>query len=307
MHTTSLFLYKHKISLSFDKLLITQFRNTFALIILGCWLTTTSLPCHAVDCKEPEMIRIPAGPFLFGSTQKERTEFESYAQEIEQCTETINVCYIGKYEISNEAFGLFIIDGGYKNSAVWSKEGWQFKEKYAWKEPRRWMDSHYRLPSHPVCAVSWYEAEAYCNWLKSKTGKPYRLPTEKEWEKAARGTDSRIFPWGNNWDSSRCNLMSDQADGRYKDNVDNNIYTSPVDALPEGASPYGCFNMAGNVMEWCSDIMTFRGKEYRVFKGGDYTSDDKRFVRCAWRGGTHPQAGYVFWGINGFRVAMDGE
>ena len=282
--------------------------NLFLLSILVVCSMFSALPGYAGDFKEPQTVLVPGGPFLFGSTAKDREEYQSYAQEIEQCTETVKAFYIGKYELSNEEFGCFMDDSGYKNPAYWSKEGWEIKEKYKWTEPRRWRDSQYRNPKQPICSVSWYEAEAYCNWLKAKTGKPYRLPSEKEWEKAARGADGRIFPWGNTWNAQLCNLISDMTYKIQKDKKsDTYSYTAPVDAFPDGISPYGCYNMAGNVMEWCNDILKYRGKEYRVFKGGDYTSDDARFVRCAWRGGTHPEVGYVFWSIQGFRVAMDGE
>ncbi len=90
--------------------------------------------------------------------------------------------------------------------------------------------------------VSWNEAAAYANWLSKKTGEDYRLPTEAQWEKAARGTKGWIYPWGNEFDKNLCN--SDEC------GLDR---TSPVGIFPGGESPYGSMDMAGNVWEWCAD------------------------------------------------------
>jgi iron(II)-dependent oxidoreductase len=126
-----------------------------------------------------------------------------------------------------------------------------------------------------VVGINWYEAVAYANWLAKKTWKTYRLPTEAEWEKAARGTDGREYPWGNDFDKNLCN--SDQSSF---------LQTSPVGIFPEGNSPYGCLDLAGNVWEWCADwynieyfkisplknpIGPANGTD-RVFRGGCWVS-----------------------------------
>ena len=98
-----------------------------------------------------------------------------------------------------------------------------------------------------VC-VSWFEAVAYCRWLSKQTGIAFRLPSEAEWEKAARGADGKIYPWGNTWETGRCN--SEEASIKC---------TTPVGQYPSGASPYGALDMAGNVREWCA---TKFGKGY---------------------------------------------
>ena len=106
---------------------------------------------------------------------------------------------------------------------------------------------------YPLLGVNWDSAAAYCNWLSAKTGKKYRLPTEAEWEKAARGTDQRRYPWGNNIDRSYANYVGAQPfdtgrpAGFYDGSKRGDLQTH------SNASPYGAFDMAGNVMEWCSD------------------------------------------------------
>ncbi len=116
---------------------------------------------------------------------------------------------------------------------------------------------------HPVVYVSWHDAVAYCRWLAEVTGKPYRLPSEAEWEKGARGSDGRIYPWGNRWDAQRCN----SGEGGPGD-------TTPVGAYPQGASPYGLLDLAGNVWEWTRSLW---GREVsRPAFGYPYDAEDGR-------------------------------
>ena len=97
---------------------------------------------------------------------------------------------------------------------------------------------------HPVIFTNWNEATAFCLWLSPRDGREYRLPTEAQWEFAARGTDGRIFPWGNQWDPRRCNSAEESGDFDQ---------TSPVAHFPNGISPHGVLDMVGNVWEWCAD------------------------------------------------------
>jgi formylglycine-generating enzyme required for sulfatase activity len=122
---------------------------------------------------------------------------------------------------------------------------------------------------HPVVNVSWDDAVAYCDWLAGVTGKPYRLPSEAEWEKGARGTDGRIYPWGDEWDAGRCNTEEAGVGD-----------TTPVGAYPRGRSPYGLLDMTGNVWEWTRSL----------YKGYPYDPEDGRedldaSGNRAWRGG----------------------
>lgn len=148
--------------------------------------------------------------------------------------------------------------------------------------PGYWDDRDLSSPGRPVVGVNWYEAEAYCNWLAHVTGKPFRLPTEMEWEKAARGIDGREYPWGEKFESKRCN------------SAESHIYTTtPVGLYPDGISPFKIFDATGNTRDWTSDwylmysggqrdaSSTF-GQKYRVLRGGSFAVD-MASVRCAGR------------------------
>ena len=172
---------------------------------------------------EPEMVHIPAGEFLRGSKERDR---RALASEKPQSRIYLSEYWIGKYPVTNAQYAVFVEAAGRRPPEHW--EGGRPPEG---KE------------NHPVVNVSWWDALAYCRWLAEVTGKSYRLPTEAQWEKAARGTDARIYPWGNRWDNRKCNTR----EGGKRD-------TTPVGTYsPAGDSPYGCADMAGNVLEWVAD------------------------------------------------------
>jgi len=170
---------------------------------------------------ESEMILIPAGEFLMGSDPK-KTKFVGNGEQ-PQHTLHLPDYYLAKTPVTNAQYLAFVQATGRD-------------------QPRHWKDG--KPPgskgNHPVLYVSWHDAVAYCQWLAQVTGKSYRLPSEAEWEKGARGTDGRIFPWGDQWVAKRCNV----SETGKEDN------TTPVGVYPQGASPYGLLDMAGNVNEW---------------------------------------------------------
>ena len=121
---------------------------------------------------------------------------------------------------------------------------------------------------HPVVYVSFEDALKYCEWKTEKEGRQYRLPTEYEWEKAARSTDGRIYPWGDEFDKGKCNC--------YKSGIND---TTSVDKYPDGVSPYGCYDMTGNVWEWV-DSWYDENERYRVLRGGSCVDGDQERVRA---------------------------
>jgi len=150
--------------------------------------------------------------------------------------------------------------------------------------------------THPIVNVSWNDAQAYCDWAG------VALPTEAQWEGAARGTDGRKWPWGIKWDAEKCNAY-----------LNGPKTTTPVGAYPSGASPYGCLDMAGNVWEWCADWYDANyyknapqrnpsgsgTGQYRVLRGGS-CYDNSDVARCAYRLRNNPD--FVFSDL-GFRCA----
>ncbi len=288
------------------------FLLTTSYLIILLVFSLLYLPSHAAVYLEPEMVRIPAGSFTYGSDQTEREAYLSPPHEPSRQTATLKTYYIGRYEITNEEFDCFIYDDGYHRREFWTPEGWRFRQRSDWHVPRLWSDTDYNgwyKERHPVCAISWYEAVAFCRWLSAKTGKPYRLPTALEWEKAARGTDGRTFPWGEQWNPKNCNWLAD-VNGDFIADLrgDGYVCTGKVGDFPAGQSPYGCYDMAGNVLEWVADKLDIKSpykRAYRIYRGGSFLSGYPRMLRCAWQGGTLPEVGHVYWGTIGFRVAMD--
>ena len=167
-------------------------------------------------------------------------------------------------------------------------------------QPASWNDPACNQSSQPVVGISWHEARAYCAWLSAQTGKTYRLPREVEWEAAARGKEARAYPWGEQFDSARCNTFASHVRG-----------TTPVGVFPNGETPDGLVDMSGNVWEWTSSLyrpypclpddgrdVAESADELRALRGGSWGNND-RYARCADRYRHDP--GYRFNNI-GFRL-----
>ncbi|MFO1432778.1 MAG: SUMF1/EgtB/PvdO family nonheme iron enzyme [Candidatus Competibacteraceae bacterium] len=160
---------------------------------------------------------------------------------------------LAAYPVTVAQFRPFVEQGGYQDDHYWSKTGlgWRGRHGESWTMPNAWLDQTWTLPNHPVTGVSWYEAEAYCNWLNEKLKLPrgtIRLPTEAEWEWAARGPQGQCYPWGENWEVGRCN---DDKSGINR--------TSAVGCFPCGAADWWrdiwpgnevVQDLAGNVRQW---------------------------------------------------------
>jgi formylglycine-generating enzyme required for sulfatase activity len=201
------------------------------------------------------MIYVPPGPFIMGGEG-------GLPLQIARLEESF---FIGRYPVTNAQYRHFVEAGGYEKREYWSDEGWQYKRKEEWTAPRFWNDPEWNQPDQPVVGVSWYEAEAYARWAGM------RLPTEMEWEKAARGIDGREYPWGDGFDPDRCNT-DESGIGK----------TTPVGKYsPNGDSPYGLADMAGNVWEWCADWYD-KDKDTKVLRGGSWF-DYRWDARCICR------------------------
>ncbi|MBL7182918.1 MAG: SUMF1/EgtB/PvdO family nonheme iron enzyme [Anaerolineae bacterium] len=209
--------------------------------------TATQIPPPPPSAAEAAMIAIPAGEFTMGSDHEiERPPHSVFVGAFE----------IDKFEVTNEQFKRFIRETGYVTDAEKAGDtSWRYYAK--------------DKPQHPVVKVTWNDANALCEWA----GK--RLPTEAEWEKAARGTDSLTYPWGNDWDVNKANTK----DAGYRGTI-------IVGSFPAGGSPYGVMDMAGNVAEWTSNWFQpypgypggdseaqYFGEKYRVIRGGGWFSD----------------------------------
>jgi formylglycine-generating enzyme required for sulfatase activity len=192
-----------------------------------------------IKVDNPAMVLVKEGKFMRGSNEDNAISDEKPQREI-----YIDDFMIGKYPVTNEEFKEFVHDGGYSKvrKAMWSEEGWQWREENEISEPEYWHDRKWNGPNFPVVGISWFEAEAYANWLSKRIGHQYRLPTEAEWEKTARGTKGFTYPWGEDFGENLCNSFES---GLHR--------TSPIGIFPKDKSPYDCFDMAGNVWEWCSD------------------------------------------------------
>ena len=241
----------------------------------------------------PTMVKVPAGPFFMGSTDQQIAAVISQGMnadwvkgETPQHTQTLPDYWIGRTEVTNAQFRPFVEGDGYTNPAYWTEAGWTWRQENKITQPFFWDDPQWNGPDYPVVGVSWFEAVAYCRWLSKQTGIEFRLPSETEWEKAARGPKGLLYPWGDTWDAKRVN-SSESGLKR----------TTLVGSYLTGASPYGALDMAGNVWEWCA---TPWGKTYpyqledewqaiyleseaaRVFRGGAFYNESA-YVRGAYR------------------------
>ena len=224
-------------------------------IIVPCLLVLVSCgkPAPPRDFTKIEMVSVPAGDFKMGGNDDRLR------------TVNLDAFWIGKNDITVAEFRAYCsakrIDFGKFKAPEWG-----------------WRDDH------PMVNVSWQEARDYCNWAGGD------LPTEAQWEKAARGTDGREYPWGDEYDANKLCCSKN----RYGDANS----TAPVGSFPDGASPYGCLDMAGNVWQWCLDVKVPdahppagsrpESGERRVTKGCAWSYWTDESFRCARRGGSVP-------------------
>ena len=244
------------------------------------------------SCLDSEMICIESGSFTQGNNSIDALDNENCAHQV-----NLDTYYIDRYPVTCGQYRGFIEAGGYKNSTLWSKKGWQWVQNQQVTKPLYWSDD-LRWENHPVCGVSWYEAVAYARFV----GK--RLPTESEWEKAAGGKSN--YPWG------------EDAPTRKHCNHNNAVsQTTPVNAYPDGQSIYGCYDMLGNVWEWTSTVFdSYEGfanypypgysqvyfdGEHLVLKGGSWATRPWA-LRSSFRNWYYPGVRQI---LAGFRCAKN--
>jgi formylglycine-generating enzyme required for sulfatase activity len=223
---------------------------------------------YRLDYKPGDMVRIPKGTFLYGEGRVERKIDDDY--------------FIDRFPVTNQQYKEFLDDE--KEYKVPYREE-DYARSYNWDRENRIFPEG--MEDHPVVLVSYQDAVKFCEWRSRKDGHKYRLPTDEEWEKAARGNDGRAYPWGEEFDKGKCNTV-ESGIGR----------TTPVTAYPGGASPHGCFDMAGNVWELTEDGAVVRGGSWGDIYG---------YARCGARFGDYPVVRLKNVGFRCVRTYMVGR
>jgi formylglycine-generating enzyme required for sulfatase activity len=256
------------------------------------------------DGDDASMVYVPAGYFLRGTT-KARAEALSrqfgdfFMVETPQRSIYLSAYYIDKFEVTNRQYGVFLDALKHGDRHPLHPDAPPDKNY----TPTYWRDSRLNGPEHPVTAVDWYDAYAYCRWAGKE------LPTEAQWEKTARGPDGLAYPWGDTWQVAYSNnvestfgnpILDDRQWILLLGNLDLDtlaVFTQPVGSFPEGISPYGAHDMGGNLWEWARDryIKDYYhmapshdppgptdASPYRVLRGGCWSSHRGK-IRAAYR------------------------
>ena len=324
------------------KLVFISLLVALSSLLVGCGTATPGIGSTMKREKDGmTMIFVPAGSFTMGSAGKpenfsvaarkecaswgipEYGDCETYdflSDERPAHSVTLDAFWIDKTEVTNSMFQAFVKAAGYQTLA--EKQGWsmvldpysQTSAKLSgadWQHPQGPQSNLTGLGDYPVVHVTWNDATAYCTWAGG------RLPTEAEWEKAARGTDGRTYPWGETAPNNKLanladsNLAVDWADKNINDGYQ---FSSPVGSYPAGASPYGALDMAGNVVEWVNDYYSdtyypssppnnpngpteaASFKSMRVQRGGTWLDADS-FLRTSQRMGGSWDQSYDVLGV----------
>jgi formylglycine-generating enzyme len=239
----------------------------------------------------PDMVRIPAGEFFIGSDDGDEDERPVRMVHLDEYS-------IGLHPVTQRQYARFVRETGYRPPAVYElplivTNGGRDRERMFRRLGAQYVWSDSQPPAerldHPVTLVRWEDAAAYCKWLAEASGRPVRLPTEAEWEKAARGGLERArYPWGNELDPLRANFLTDPS-------LKMSHGTTPARAFPPNG--YGLYDVIGNVWEWVSDWYAadaYRSASdrnpqgppegrLRILRGGGWPVSDIRMLTCAHR------------------------
>ena len=260
--------------------------------ILG-WLGDPR-PGVAVDAKGlPDIawVEIPAGSFRFGEEERQRPV-------------TMEAFRIASYPVTVTQFQAFLEGGGYGEKAYWTQEGWEWRRRASQTQPAYWDDDTQKIyPNRPIVGVTWHEAVAFCRWLAQKTNRTISLPTEEQWEYAAKGAQGRRYPWGDGaWTEQLANCEASDIG-----------HPVTVGMYPEGKTFEGVFDFAGNTKEWSlslyQDALIRPSKERddpealgrRTARGCGWSSPEDALV-CAYRQPFEPASGDLDMG---FRIVSE--
>ena len=274
-------------------------------LLKHAWLLGLLCTMYRVGADEAPMVFVPAGEFTMGVSEEDKASALAFGwgegwsahiaylieSAIPQRTVHLGDFFLDRYEVTNQAYFAFVVATSHRLPGMWRTH------------------AHLSEPDQPVVGVSWDDAQAYCQWADK------RLPTEAEWEKAARGVDGRRFPWGDDWDGTRVHSADALAGEdlpsfavwnawRESSRTDAKLRrAAPVGSHPDGASPYGAEDMAGNVWEWVDDWFD-KTETRKVLRGGAF--DVPRMVASTWfrESFLPPQANSST--VAGFRCARSG-
>lgn len=252
-----------------------------------------------IEALDPKMVDVPGGEYLVGLPPDRMegvvAEFAEYGvrrewieKETPQHARTLAPFRIARYPLTNGEYRRFLLETGHP------------------RLPSSWMTGSLRpgADNQPVFGILPEDADSYAAWLSRVTGRKFRLPGEAEWEVAASGGDGRTYPWGNEFEKGKANTLEAGV-----------LTSTPVGLFPEGQSPFGCLDMAGNVEEYVSECYTpypgarfvaddllLNGTGYRIARGGSFTRY-RDLARCQRRHGFYPKSIYAM----GFRLAEDAQ
>lgn len=272
----------------------------------GAALARHGDPRPGILTLEPEWCTVVAGAFVMGSAS---TDLLAHECERPQHVMRLPTFRVSRYPVTNAQWQRFVDDDGYDESDWWTTAGWRARISRGWRTPRFWQDEEWtgNQANRPVVGVSWYEAMAYCRWLSSRLMYDVRLCTEAEWEKAARGRDARLYPFGNQMDTEALHAGGAAVSCGAP---------APVGCYPRGVSPWAVEDLVGNTYAWTTSHWgpaeatpgyryPYEGEDgreetlsddYRVVRGGAW-SFPLRSARCSYRGKDRPEEAFNNLGV----------